>query len=131
MFTPSEPQSPVYQVILLRHGESIGNYEGLHQGQTDFDLTNTGKKQVTKLVQCWGEEARNFDLIISSPLKRAHQTAMIVARDLNVPIELEPLWKERDNGLLSGLRPEEGERIAPRPEFIHPYQAIGKTGESQ
>jgi broad specificity phosphatase PhoE len=50
---------------------------------------------------------------------------------LEVPIELEPLWMERNNGLLSGLRPEDGEQISPRPGFMHPYLPIGEIGESQ
>jgi broad specificity phosphatase PhoE len=38
---------------------------------------------------------------------------------------------ERDNGLMAGLRPEEVREILPQPGFIHPFQAIGQTGESQ
>ena len=115
----------------MRHGESLGNAEGLHQGQTDFDLTDTGRHQADCLADFWIKENNRFDLIISSPLKRAQETAQILANKLSAKIELEPLWMERDNGLLSGLRHEDGERIYPRPDFIHPYQPIGKTGESQ
>ena len=38
---------------------------------------------------------------------------------------------ERNNGLLSGLRPEEARLKAPRPDFMNPYFPVGKTGESQ
>ena len=130
MFTPSPP-SPVYSVILLRHGESVGNAEGLHQGQTDFPLNETGILQVRALARRWKRERRKFDLIVSSPLHRARQTADILSQSLEAPIEVDPLWMERDNGLLSGLRPEDGEQVAPRPAFLHPYQPIGETGESQ
>ena len=125
------PSRPVYRIILMRHGESAGNAAGLHQGQKDFELTSTGKSQAASLARRWTKESRHFDLIISSPLKRAHETAVILANELNVPIEVEPLWMERDNGLLSGLRPEEGQQISPRPGFMHPYQPVGETGESQ
>ena len=115
----------------MRHAESAGNAAGLHQGQTDFDLTPTGRRQAASLARRWDKERKHFDLILSSPLKRAQQTANILAENLDTAIELEPLWMERDNGLLSGLRPEDGERVAPRPDFMHPYQPVGETGESQ
>lgn len=115
----------------MRHGESAGNAAGLHQGQMDFELTQTGKLQAASLANRWKRESRHFDLIISSPLKRAYETAKILAEKLNVPIETDTLWMERNNGLLSGLKPEDGEQISPRPDFMHPYQPVGETGESQ
>jgi len=127
----STQASPIYTVILLRHGESVGNAEGLHQGQTDFPLNETGILQARALARRWKRERRKFDLLISSPLKRSRDTADIIAQALEIPIEVDPLWMERDNGLLSGLRPEDGEQVAPRPAFMNPYQAFGETGESQ
>jgi len=46
-------------------------------------------------------------------------------------VEMDPDWMERDNGLLAGLRPDQVEERQLRPPFIHPYQRIGETGESQ
>lgn len=130
MSTP-KPLEPVYHIILARHGESVGNAEGLRQGQTDFPLSETGLRQARALARRFKREKRQFDLIITSPLQRAHETAKILAYALGTPIEVDALWTERDNGLLSGLRPEDGEQLVPRPPFIHPYQPIGETGESQ
>jgi 2,3-bisphosphoglycerate-dependent phosphoglycerate mutase len=129
MFTPPPP--PQYTIILLRHGESIGNAEGRHQGQSDFPLTERGRQQAQALAARWQREKRAFDRVITSPLTRAHQTAEIVAAALQAPIEMDPAWLERDVGLLSGQRPEEALRQHPRPAFIHPYQPIGETGEGQ
>lgn len=120
-----------YQVYLLRHGQSVGNLEGFNQGQKDFPLTATGKSQARALARRWKKEGLVFDCIISSPLQRARETAEIIAPYLNCPVEFDPDWMERDNGLLSGLRPEDAFEIYPQPNFIHPYQAIGGTGESQ
>lgn len=130
MFT-SPPTRPIYTVILLRHGESVGNYEGRHQGQSEFPLTEIGISQSRALARRWKREKANFDCIFSSPLRRAQQTATILVEALQTRLEFEPLWMERDNGLLAGLRPEEASETYPRPPFIHPYQAIGETGESQ
>lgn len=124
-------QQPLYIFVFLRHGESIGNAEGKHQGQADFPLTDKGREQVHALTKRWQAEGRIFDLILSSPLARARGTAEIISKTLKLPLEYDPLWMERNNGLLAGLHPEEAMLLHPRPPFIHPYLAIGVTGESQ
>lgn len=116
---------------MLRHGESIGNAEGKHQGQADFKLTDKGRAQTRALAERWRMEKRGFTKAISSPLMRARETAELVCQTLRIPLTFDPLWMERNNGLLAGLHPEEARQLHPRPPFIHPYQAIGKTGESQ
>ncbi len=123
--------SPIYHITLLRHGESQGNYEGRHQGQADFPLTERGREQSMALLERWKAEAKEFDLVISSPLARARQTAEIIAEGLHVRLELDALWMERDNGLMAGLSEDEVRETLPQPQFIHPYQPIGETGESQ
>ncbi len=128
---PTPPNPVRYHLTLLRHGESVGNAEGKHQGQSDFPLTEKGEAQVSALAERWFNEKKCFDLLISSPLSRARGTAEILAEALNLTLELNPLWMERDNGLLAGLRPEEAIASYPRPPFIHPYLPIGQTGESQ
>jgi broad specificity phosphatase PhoE len=131
MYTPPSPPAPYYTIVLLRHGESVGNVEGFHQGQVDYALTPRGTAQVKALLRRWKREAVSFECIFSSPLKRASQTAELIAQTLQIPLVLDPDWMERDVGLLGGLRPEEAAEVAPRPPFMHPYQAVGETGESQ
>jgi 2,3-bisphosphoglycerate-dependent phosphoglycerate mutase len=131
MFTPPSSPFPFYTIVLLRHGESVGNVEGFHQGQVDFALTHRGVAQVKALLRRWKHEGVTFDRIIASPLKRASQTAELIAQAMRIPLQLDPDWMERDVGLLGGLRPEEAAEVAPRPPFMHPYQAVGETGESQ
>lgn len=126
------PPSPAYYVILLRHGESTGNAAGYYQGQSDFPLSETGVRQAQALAQRWLAEKASFTQVISSPLTRARQTAEIIAAALgNLPLDLQPLWMERNNGLLAGLRSQEAAERFPRPSFFHPYMPIGQTGESQ
>jgi 2,3-bisphosphoglycerate-dependent phosphoglycerate mutase len=119
----------LYQFTLLRHGQSVGNAEGRHQGQFDYPLTPTGIEQAQVLARCWEAEGRHFDAILSSPLQRARQTAEIVAVALKSPVEFDPIWMERDNGVLAGLSHAEAAENHPRPPFIHPYQPVGRTGE--
>ena len=120
-----------YQITLLRHGESQGNYEGRHQGQADFPLTARGREQSLALLERWKSESKEFNLVISSPLRRARETAEIIASGLNLPLLFDPLWMERDNGLMAGLSEDEVRDTLPQPDFVHPYQPIGETGESQ
>jgi 2,3-bisphosphoglycerate-dependent phosphoglycerate mutase len=125
------PEANMYCITLLRHGESLGNYEGRHQGQADFPLTERGREQTQALIKRWKNEGKSFDLIISSPLERARETAAMISSALSVPVEYDPLWMERNNGLMAGLSPEEVNEKLPQPDFIYPYLPIGQTGGSQ
>ena len=120
-----------FLITLLRHGESLGNAGGIHQGRADFELSETGLAQARALAERWQRESVTFDRIISSPLLRARQTAEILAAALHIPVEFDPNWMERDIGQLSGLSVEEAAQRFPRPPFMHPYQALGGNGESR
>jgi 2,3-bisphosphoglycerate-dependent phosphoglycerate mutase len=72
-----------------------------------------------------------FDLIISSPLLRASQTAEIIANHMKVLIEFDPVWKERNFGQLQGTELQEIEQRKPTVDFFHPYEPVGGNGESQ
>lgn len=120
----------LYTITLLRHGESVGNFEDRFQGHADFPLTEKGRLQAKSLAEKWKNEGRCFDLCLSSPLLRARETAEIICNVLHVQISLNLEWKEIDNGLLAGLNAEEAEETVPRPPVITPYTHYGKTGES-
>ncbi len=123
--------TPIYHFTLLRHGESVGNAEGRYQGQADYPLSELGLQQARKLAERWIREDIHFDRVIASPLSRAHQTAKIICSALDTPITLEPLWMERNNGLIAGLKADEAPERFPQAEFVHPYQPVGQTGESE
>jgi len=130
MFQPNSPL-PNYLIVLLRHGESVGNTEGRYQGQSDFPLSTAGEAQVQALAKRWLVEEVTFNLIITSPLVRARQTADIISDALQKSVDTDPDWMERDVGLLTGLHPKETAQSYPRPAFMPPYMPIGDTGESQ
>ncbi len=124
-------QTNIYQITLLRHGESEGNAKGFHQGQTNFPLSSKGVQQAEALAQYWLSQQMTFDQIIASPLTRALQTAEIIARYLKMPIEQNPLWMERDAGMISGLHYTVADERFPQPDFVTPYDPFGVNGESQ
>jgi broad specificity phosphatase PhoE len=120
-----------YHIVLLRHGESVGNADGYHQGQSEFSLTELGQQQTQALADRWKSQGLSFDHMISSPLLRAKETAEIIVSALDIQLEFDPVWMEVDIGVLSGLHYEEAEHKYPRPDFFHLYQRFGKTGESR
>lgn len=121
----------MYELIFLRHAESVGNAEGYYQGQHEFPLTEEGKNQARALAKRWENEGMVFDQIISSPLQRTKETAEIVNTGLNCPILFDPIWMERDSGKLAGVKHEVAQKTDPRPKFIPLYEPIGETGESE
>lgn len=128
-----EQMQPIdyFQITIVRHGESVGNANGIHQGRFDFPLSPKGIEQARQVAQYLCSWDQKFDCLISSPLARARQTAEIIAEKLGMTIELDNNWMERDAGVLSGVQYEEALQKYPRPEFIALYDKIGQTGESQ
>lgn len=123
--------TPFYHITFLRHGESVGNAEDRFQGHADFPLTEKGRSQAKSLADRWRLDGVAFGTCIASPLLRARQTAEIICGVLNIPLELDADWMEINNGLVSGLMPEEAARVSPRPDFMTPYTRYGETGESR
>jgi len=127
----SDEKDHIYNIILLRHGESIGNANGYHQGQAEFPLTERGQAQALALGNYWHSHDVTFDYCIASPQSRARETAEIIAGTLDLQIEFDPVWMERNNGVYAGLQQDEARERYPYPAFQAIYQPIGQTGESE
>ena len=61
----------MYQLVLIRHGESTWNLENRFTGWTDVDLTPTGVEQAKNAGRLLKAEGYEFDLAYTSVLKRA------------------------------------------------------------
>lgn len=91
------------EIILVRHGESVGNAEGRMQGHSDYPLTERGRAQARRLGEWFVRQGLNFARVYASPLARAWETAEIVTRITGGPTpEPEPLLKELRAGELEG-----------------------------
>lgn len=93
------------KLYFVRHGLSEMNVSGHWAGTSETPLTTEGRKQA-KLA---GKKAKklNIDYIVSSPLKRAHETAKIIAEEIGYPIDqiyINPLFVERHWGKLEGAK---------------------------
>ena len=126
-----ERQTDVYHITLLRHAESVGNANGYHQGQAEFPLTDRGVQQAQALGDYWQSIHESFDYCVASPQSRTRQTAEIIAGALELEIEYDPIWKERDNGVYAGLHQDEAQERYPYPDFQPLYERVGETGESE
>ena len=86
------------KVFILRHGATDYNKQGLLQGLLDTPLNDDGKQQAIITGELLGEE--NIDIIYTSPLIRAKETASLL--HLDVPIYVDERLIERDLGVYEG-----------------------------
>jgi len=80
-------------LILIRHGESVANAQGLLLGRTDAALTEKGMAQAAAVHQLLDGPVLTLR---SSPLSRARDTAARLG--LDAPIEIDDRWIEVDYG---------------------------------
>lgn len=93
------------KLYLIRHGQTEWNIEGKIQGRTDVPLNETGLYQAQLLSEAMRRHP--VSALFSSPLRRAFQTAEIVARGQVLPVIPVEGLKEVDFGLWEGLTWEE------------------------
>jgi len=130
-----ESETPMLEmdifITFMRHGRSRADDEQVIEGRYDSPLTEVGREQVTRRARQWLETGVCYDRIITSTLARARESAEIVGRVLQVPVDLDPDWMEMDNGPLAGLSHEEAQERYPRPAFRNPYEGLAGSGESE
>ena len=88
-------------LYLVRHGETVTNKSGLIQGQRDVELSDKGREDAEELKDLI--KSLDIDIVISSPLKRAIDTAKIIT-DNKYPINIDDRIIERDWGLIEGIK---------------------------
>ncbi|HEB12513.1 MAG TPA: GNAT family N-acetyltransferase [Actinobacteria bacterium] len=99
-------------VILVRHAETIWNEQMRYIGRTDLDLSKLGQKNIRLLARHLNDVP--IREIFSSNMKRAIQTAQVVAANYGLSVDRRPLLNEIDFGVWEGLTYDEIVRRYPR-----------------
>lgn len=92
------------KLTLVRHGETEENVSGILQGRMPGTLTEKGWRQIAALRDTLAAQPTPLDLMLTSPLLRAVQTANALNASLHLPLQEAPLLQERDWGELTGAR---------------------------
>lgn len=90
------------KVYLIRHGQSEANAEGRVQGWLDSPLSEQGRQQSQRLAHRLSLETE-FCALFSSTLKRAAETAQILADRLNCQLNFDDDLREYNMGPITGL----------------------------
>ena len=108
------------KLILLRHGQSQWNLENRFTGWKNVDLTQKGVEEAILAGKLMKEKNIKIDLVFSSNLKRANETAKLAIsqmslknlydKDKNLIMIKDQSLNERDYGDLVGLNKEETAR---------------------
>lgn len=117
----AEPSSPGTRVVLLRHGQTEWNVEGRYQGHLESSLTPAGLAQAAALARRAAGQA--LEAVYASDLRRARQTAAVIAEALGLPVQVDPGLRERHLGIFQGLLKDETK--ARYPEEYRRYKAGG------
>jgi broad specificity phosphatase PhoE len=88
-------------IVLLRHGRTEANAQGLLLGRADPALDDVGRQQASAAAAVVAETA-SVGRIVCSPLARCRATAEIVSGLVGVPVEIDERWIELDYGELDG-----------------------------
>ena len=91
------------ELVVIRHAEPQANAEGRYQGARDIGLNDDGVRQISCLAEKVAVAQPPFDRLLASPLLRTREIAAILSRQLGLPVELVPAFRERDVGLFEGL----------------------------
>ncbi|GGA70079.1 histidine phosphatase family protein [Ornithinibacillus halotolerans] len=98
-------------IYLVRHGQTDWNVERRAQGQTDIPLNDTGIGQADACGRAM--DSTNYDLMITSHLKRARKTAEIINSYLDLPLVVMEDFAERSFGNAEGLTIAERDELYP------------------
>lgn len=103
----------------IRHGQTDWNAEGRLQGHTDIPLNDKGREQARAAISFF--KGLKIDLIFSSPLGCAYETAKIIGGGIGAPVKKHDGLKERHFGSNEGrlVREIKAEYVAnPKMEIL-------------
>ena len=89
-------------LLLLRHGQTDENARGILQGQSQTELNDLGREQARLLARRLRTWVPPAEVLVTSDLARARQTADLVAAELGLVCQERQVWRERSFGPYEG-----------------------------
>jgi broad specificity phosphatase PhoE len=88
-------------LVMLRHGQTEFNADTRMQGQLDTQLNELGRAQAVAAAEVLGK--RQPLLIVSSDLRRAYDTAVVLGERTGLPVRVDPRLRETHLGEWQGM----------------------------
>lgn len=107
------------RLLVTRHGQTDWNVENKVCGRTDVSLTQEGQEQAKKMAAL--ARKHQPDLIISSPMKRALETAKAAAESCGVEITVDERLIEQDFGCFEGVDRKDPGFLENKRHFAYRY----------
>ena len=104
--------SPRRRIVVLRHGETVHNAEGIWQGQLDSELSELGVTQAEAVGPALA--ALSPTRVVSSDLARAARTGQAVAQACGIPISYDKRFREIHAGAWQGMSSDEVAEMFPQ-----------------
>lgn len=95
------------RILLIRHGATVLSAEDRFAGSTDVDLSEEGRAQAASLAERLSEE--ELSAVYASPMKRARETAALLAEPHRLEVQVDAALREIDHGKWEGLTRKEVE----------------------
>ena len=90
------------KIFVTRHGETEYSLKNVVCGSTDCKFTERGRKQAQDLAEKLNKRSSQIDIIYSSPLIRARETAEIISGVISVPVVVDDRLREQNCGAYEG-----------------------------
>ena len=84
---PLAPARRASSIMLIRHGQTDWNKAHLMQGSSDIPLNDTGRAQAHETAASLKARGFEFEVVVSSPLSRAHETAEIIGAAFGLTVD--------------------------------------------
>jgi probable phosphoglycerate mutase len=94
------PTGPRTRLVLVRHGATVHSADKRFSGHNDLPLNARGRAQAAALA---AREFPDVAAVVTSPIRRAHETAERLAGALRVPLSVNDDFAELDFGVFEGL----------------------------
>lgn len=121
------------ELLIARHGEAQCNVDQVVAGlRRCRGLTQRGRDQIRKLAERIADEhgARRYNVLYTSPLRRAHESSAIIGSAIDLSPVTEPDLREQDPGSADGKPWADVVTALGGPPHLQPERRLAVGGES-